>query len=46
MMKMDRKQLVRLYRQKAKELHPDQGGDKESFILMREAFACVMEEKS
>jgi hypothetical protein len=46
MMEMDRKQLVRLYRQKAKELHPDQGGDKESFILMREAFVCVMEGKS
>ena len=25
---------------KAKELHPDRGGDKESFIRMTEAFAC------
>ena len=43
---LDRNQLARLYRCKAKELHPDRGGDKESFIRMSEAFACLTEEKS
>lgn len=39
--RMSRDQLVRLYRKKAKEHHPDRGGDKESFIRMAEAFACL-----
>jgi hypothetical protein len=42
---MDREELVRLYRSKAKDLHPDRGGDKESFIRMAEAFACILEQK-
>ncbi len=46
LLSMDRKELVRLYRRRAKELHPDRGGDKEAFIRMREAFACVLEAKS
>jgi hypothetical protein len=41
--RMKSKELVRMYRRKAKELHPDKGGDKESFIRMGEAFACLME---
>jgi hypothetical protein len=41
--RMKDKELVRMYRRKAKELHPDRGGDKESFIRMGEAFACLME---
>ena len=40
---MKGKELVRMYRRKAKELHPDRGGDNESFIRMGEAFACLME---
>ncbi len=40
---MKGKDLVRMYRRKAKELHPDRGGDNESFIRMGEAFACLME---
>jgi hypothetical protein len=44
--RLDRNQLARLYRCKAKELHPDRGGDKESFIRMSEAFACLTEQKS
>ena len=42
---MSRSQLVRLYRRKAKELHPDRGGDQEAFIRMTEAFACLMDGK-
>jgi len=38
--------LVRMYRRKAKELHPDLGGDKDSFIRMGEAFAYLMEKSS
>ncbi len=38
--------LVRMYRRKAKDLHPDRGGDKESFIRMAEAFGCLMEKRS
>jgi hypothetical protein len=42
---LERKDLVRLYRKKAKEHHPDRGGDKECFIQMTEAFACLLEQK-
>ena len=41
--KITESELVRRYREKAKALHPDTGGDKESFIRMAEAFACLME---
>jgi hypothetical protein len=44
-LKLHRKDLIRLYRKKAKEHHPDRGGDKESFIQMTEAFACLLEQK-
>jgi len=43
--RLSRSQLVRLYRRKAKELHPDHGGDQEGFIRMTEAFTCLMEGK-
>ena len=43
--RMSRRELVRLYRRKAKELHPDRGGDKECFIRMAAAFACLIEKK-
>jgi len=42
MSKMKDDELVRMYRRKAKDLHPDRGGDKESFIRMAEAFACLL----
>jgi len=45
MVAMERKELVRLYRRKAKELHPDRGGDQESFIRLSEAFTCLVEGK-
>ncbi len=35
---MDKKALTRLYRKKAKEIHPDQGGDHEQFIRLTEAY--------
>jgi hypothetical protein len=44
--RMKGEELVRMYRRKAKELHPDKGGDKESFIRMGEAFACLMGQSS
>jgi hypothetical protein len=44
-LKMHRKDLIRMYRKKAKELHPDRGGDKESFIQMTRAFECLLETK-
>lgn len=43
---LNRKQLAKIYRRKAKELHPDRGGDQEAFIRMSEAFAILMEQKS
>lgn len=40
--RLDADGLNRLYREHAKELHPDKGGDKESFIRMKEAFECLI----
>lgn len=36
---MTQKELRRLFRQRAKELHPDGGGDHSRFILLAEAYA-------
>jgi hypothetical protein len=36
--KLSKKELTRLFRKKAKELHPDTGGDQEKFVRLREAF--------
>lgn len=36
--KLSKRELRRLFRQKAKELHPDTGGDPETFIRLKEAF--------
>ncbi len=41
--RMSRKELLRLFRERAKKLHPDRGGDKEAFILLRRVFEEVME---
>ncbi len=35
---MNRRQLTRLYRQRARELHPDRGGSHERFIRLSEAY--------
>jgi len=36
--KMDRTDFIRLFRKKAKELHPDKGGEHEQFILLVEIY--------
>lgn len=42
---MDGKELTRLFRQKAKELHPDQGGDHDRFVELSELFRSLMDSK-
>ena len=39
---MDRDGLTRLYRTKAMELHPDQGGDHDSFIALTAAYKSIL----
>lgn len=36
--RLSRKELTKLYRKKAKELHPDRGGKHEEFVRLTEAF--------
>lgn len=36
---MSKRELARLFRRRAKELHPDKGGDHRRFILLTEAYA-------
>ena len=36
--KLTKKELKKLFRRKAKELHPDAGGDHEQFVRLKEAF--------
>ena len=43
--KMDRRDLVRLYRRKAQELHPDKGGDHDEFVRLTEAYRDLMNRK-
>ena len=43
---MDRHALTRCYRRLAKETHPDSGGDGESFILVKEAYECLLKSKA
>lgn len=40
--KMNRKELTRLYRKRAKELHPDSGGNHEEFIELNGAYASLL----
>lgn len=40
--KLSRKELLSIFRAKAKELHPDRGGDKEAFIRLRKLFEELM----
>lgn len=39
---LDKKSLTRLYRRKAQELHPDKGGDAESFIRLTSAYEALL----
>ena len=39
---MNREELTRLYRNKAMELHPDQGGDHDSFIALTAAYKSIL----
>lgn len=40
--KMNKKELTRLFRKRAKELHPDSGGDHERFIKLSSAYASLL----
>jgi hypothetical protein len=44
--KMTRKDLLRLYRKKAKRKHPDKGGDHDAFVRLTEAYEVLMKAKS
>ena len=43
--KMNRRDLARLYRRKALELHPDKGGDHDQFVRLTEAYHELMRTK-
>ena len=43
--KMSRRELTRLYRERAKELHPDSGGNHDQFIELNGAYASLMARK-
>jgi hypothetical protein len=43
--KMNRRELTKLYRQRAKELHPDGGGKHELFVALNEAYASLLVRK-
>jgi len=43
--KMSRQDLVRLYRRKALELHPDKGGDHDKFVSLTEAYHELIKTK-
>ena len=43
--KMSKADLSRLYRKKAMELHPDQGGDAEQFILLSQIYTDLLQKK-
>jgi DnaJ domain len=43
--KADKKEITRLYRQKAKSLHPDKGGDHEKFVRLTEAYEELLRGK-
>jgi len=43
--KMDRKDLVRLFRKKAMEHHPDVGGDQETFVKLTDYFQVLLSKK-
>ncbi|HID69527.1 MAG TPA: J domain-containing protein [Desulfobacterales bacterium] len=41
----DKKEITRLYRQKAKLLHPDKGGDHEKFVRLTKAYEELLRSK-
>lgn len=41
----DKKELTRLYRQKAKSLHPDKGGEQQAFIKLTAAYEELLNRK-
>ncbi len=43
--KMSKRALTRLYRQKAKKLHPDVGGEQEIFVKLTEAYNRLLQGK-
>ena len=43
--KMSRKELARLYRQKALDMHPDKGGDHDKFVKLTEAYHALLKTK-
>ena len=43
---MTRLELIRCYRRRAKETHPDRGGEREIFVQVQEAYECLMKRKS
>lgn len=44
--KADKQEITRLYRQKAKSIHPDAGGDQEAFIRLTEAYEVLLRQKN
>jgi len=40
--KMGCNELLRCYRKRAKETHPDRGGDEETFIEIKNAYECLL----
>jgi len=43
--KMNRAQLARLFRRRAMKLHPDQGGDHDTFVKLTEAYHSLLSTK-
>ncbi|MFP5212515.1 MAG: J domain-containing protein [Acidobacteriota bacterium] len=42
---MERDDLIRTYRRRAKRMHPDKGGDHRAFIRLREAYELLISKK-
>ena len=42
---MNRKQLIRVFRRRAQELHPDKGGDPEKFVELTSAYDMLLRTK-
>ncbi|MFP4071345.1 MAG: J domain-containing protein [Desulfovibrionales bacterium] len=42
LMRMDKRDLARLYKKRAMEYHPDRGGDSEKFIRLTEVYKAVV----
>lgn len=43
---MDRRKLTRAYRTKAKEVHPDRGGENETFVRVQAAYELLLQRKT